>query len=54
MCRLHGGRQCRILYIEELEVTSMEVRELRLQTGLSQSKFAKMFDIPVATLKDWE
>jgi len=30
------------------------VRELRLQTGLSQSKFAKMFDVPVATLKDWE
>ena len=32
----------------------MEVKELRLQTGLSQSKFAKMFDVPVATLKDWE
>ena len=32
----------------------MEVRELRLQTGLSQSKFAKMFDVPVPTLKDWE
>lgn len=32
----------------------MKVRELRIQTGLSQSKFAMMFDIPVATLKDWE
>ena len=32
----------------------MEVKELRIQTGLSQSKFAKMFDVPVATLKDWE
>lgn len=32
----------------------MEVKELRLQTGLSQSKFAKMFDIPISTLKDWE
>ena len=32
----------------------MEVRELRLQTGLSQSKFAGMFDIPLSTLKDWE
>ena len=32
----------------------MGVRELRLQTGLSQSKFAKMFDVPVSTLKDWE
>ena len=27
---------------------------MRLQTGLSQSKFAKMFDVPVSTLKDWE
>ena len=27
---------------------------MRLQTVLSQSKFAKMFDIPVSTLKDWE
>lgn len=32
----------------------MEVKELRMQTGLSQSKFAKMFDVPVSTLKDWE
>ena len=32
----------------------MGVKELRMQTGLSQSKFAKMFDVPVATLKDWE
>lgn len=32
----------------------MEVRNMRMQTGLSQNKFAKMFDIPLATLKDWE
>ena len=32
----------------------MEVRELRLQTGLSQSQFAIMFDIPISILKDWE
>ena len=32
----------------------MEIRNLRLQTGLSQSKFARIFDIPVSTLKDWE
>ena len=45
-----------VYYIEEtrLEVVIVEVRELRLQTGLSQSKFAKMFDVPVSTLKDWE
>lgn len=32
----------------------MSIKELRSQTGLSQSKFAAMFDIPVSTLKDWE
>ncbi len=32
----------------------MNIKELRSQTGLSQSKFAAMFDIPVSTLKDWE
>ena len=32
----------------------MGIRELRLQTGLSQSKFAQMFEVPVPTLKDWE
>ncbi len=32
----------------------MNIKEMRLQTGLSQSKFAAMFDVPVATLKDWE
>ncbi len=32
----------------------MEIKNLRMQTGLSQSKFAKMFDVPVSTLKDWE
>ena len=32
----------------------MSIREMRLQTKLSQSKFAAMFDIPVSTLRDWE
>ena len=32
----------------------MSIKEMRNQTGLSQSKFSGMFDIPVATLKDWE
>lgn len=32
----------------------MSIKELRFHTGLSQSKFAAMFDIPVSTLKDWE
>lgn len=33
---------------------SLEIKELRVCTGLSQNKFANMFEIPVATLKDWE
>ena len=32
----------------------MNIKELRSQTCLSQSKFAAMFGIPVSTLKDWE
>ena len=32
----------------------MSIKEMRMQTGLSQSKFAKLFDIPIATLRDWE
>ena len=32
----------------------MEIKQLRVCTGLSQNKFASMFEIPVATLKDWE
>ena len=32
----------------------MSIKELRASTGLSQVRFADMFSIPVATLKDWE
>lgn len=32
----------------------MGIKELRAQTGLSQGKFVNLFDILVATLKDWE
>ncbi len=32
----------------------MSIKEPRFQTGLSQSKFVHMFDIPISTLKDWE
>lgn len=32
----------------------MTVKELRTLTGLSQSKFAAYFEIPVATLQRWE
>lgn len=32
----------------------MRIRDMRRATGLSQSRFADLFDVPVATLKDWE
>ena len=31
-----------------------DIRLLRERTNLSQSKFAALFHIPVATLQDWE
>ena len=32
----------------------MKIKELRNITGLSQSKFAAIFSIPVRTLQQWE
>ncbi len=32
----------------------IDVKSLRKKTGLSQSDFCKCYDIPVATLRDWE
>ena len=32
----------------------MTIKELRQQRGLSQSAFAKYFEIPVRTVQDWE
>ena len=31
-----------------------QIRELRKSTGLTQKNFAKMFDIPLSTLRKWE
>ena len=33
---------------------SYHIKELRKFTGLSQSEFARKFDIPVSTLRKWE
>lgn len=33
---------------------SESIIAMRKQTGLSQAKFAAIFNIPVATLQDWE
>lgn len=32
----------------------MTIREMRQRTGLSQSKFAKVLNIPVANIARWE
>jgi DNA-binding transcriptional regulator YiaG len=32
----------------------MEIKELRKQTGLSQSEFAKKFHLSIRTLQRWE
>ena len=32
----------------------MKLKELRQQTGLSQSKFAALLNIPAGTLRNWE
>ena len=31
-----------------------EIKELRVQTGMSQSQFATYFNIPLSSLKKWE
>lgn len=32
----------------------MTIKELRTKTGMSQSKFAECFGIPIITLQNWE
>lgn len=53
---LKNSRQCLIIYyrIDDKEMIFVSIRELRECTGLSQNKFAAMFGIPAATVKDWE
>lgn len=35
-------------------VSTITIKELRESTGLSQSKFAEKFHIPIGTLQHWE
>lgn len=32
----------------------MNIKELRRHTGLSQSKFGELYNIPLRTIQDWE
>ena len=50
--RLYKRWRCRIIVLKRYSV--MKIKEMRAKTGLSQTKFASLFGIPVATLKDWE
>ncbi len=38
----------------EIYIDDAEVKAIRLKTGLSQAKFAKLIDVPTATLQNWE
>lgn len=43
-----------ILKIKIKVVSTITIKELRESTGLSQSKFAEKFHIPIGTLQHWE
>jgi putative transcriptional regulator len=38
----------------EFHVDAVKVKEIRNATGLSQQKFAKLIDVQVGTLRNWE
>ena len=38
----------------EFAVDALRVREIRQLTGLSQAKFARVLDVNVGTLRNWE
>ena len=38
----------------EFYVDAVRVKEVRAATGLSQAKFAKVIDVQVGTLRNWE
>lgn len=38
----------------EFHVDSVVVKEVRAATGLSQARFARMIDVNVGTLRNWE
>jgi len=38
----------------QFEIDALQVKSIRKATGLSQLRFAKMIDVQVATLRNWE
>ncbi|MFV3289503.1 helix-turn-helix domain-containing protein [Pseudomonas sp. NY11955] len=46
--------QGRCLPSREFEIDALQVRNIRMATGLTQARFAEMIDVQVATLRNWE
>ena len=38
----------------EFRIDALKVKEVRAATGLSQARFAKVIDVSVGTLRNWE
>lgn len=37
-----------------MQTETKSIKEIRMETGMSQSAFAKFFDIPTRTVQEWE
>lgn len=48
-----GGGYARIV-LHSFEVPEVDTKKVRTRTGLSQEKFAKLINVPVGTLRNWE
>jgi putative transcriptional regulator len=40
--------------LREFHIDGLRVKAIRQKTGLSQSNFAKLIDVPVGTVRNWE
>lgn len=47
------GNDTRIV-LHSFEVPDVDTKQVRVRTGLSQEKFAKLINVPVGTLRNWE
>lgn len=47
------GNDTRIV-LHSFEVPDVDTKQVRTRTGLSQEKFAKLINVPVGTLRNWE
>ncbi len=43
-----------IVITERGEILDLNIKVLRLSTGMTQAAFAKEFDIPIKTIQGWE